>query len=48
MNVERDMMLSYELTIEKVLELIKNDILKAKETRHFAGDRIHIKTKIYT
>ena len=48
MIVNRDMMLSYELTIEEILELVKKDILSVKKNRNYATDRIHIVTKIYT
>lgn len=47
MEVKRDMMLSYELSIEQILGLIRDDIIKAKETRNYSTDRIHIITRIY-
>lgn len=47
MKVERDMILSFDLTIEKILELIRTDILKVKEARRFKTDRICIKTQIF-
>jgi len=47
MKIERDMKLSFDLTIEKILELIKTDILKVKEVRRFKTDRVYIKTQIF-
>ena len=48
MLVNRDMVLSYELTIEEILELVKKDILSVKKNRSYKTDRIHIVTKVYT
>ena len=48
MKIERDMKLSFDLTIEKILELIKEDILNVKKNRQNKAYRIHIESKVYT
>jgi len=48
MIVKRTMKLSYDLPIEDILELIKQDILEIRKNRDFTTDRIYIESKVYT
>ncbi len=47
-TIERDMMLSYELSIEDILEQLKADIIFQRQHRSYASDRVRIITKVST
>jgi len=47
-SITREMKLSWDLTVEKILESIKIDILQVKEHRDNCTDRIIVKTQVYS
>lgn len=47
-KVNREMKLSYDVSVEKILEAIKGDILQVKASRDHITDGIFIKTEVYS
>lgn len=46
LKIERNVVLSYKISIEKILENLKKDISWMMDNRNYGTDRIYINIKI--